>query len=59
MFRRTFFSSGIWPPGKECIMTRLLALSLLTISLAFFTAPQVMAEEQAQPTLIKVYKAPG
>ncbi len=40
-------------------MTRLLLLSFLTISLTFFSAPQAMAAEQAQPTVIKVYKAPG
>ena len=40
-------------------MLRLLLIPILSIGLIVFLATQPMAEDQSQPTVIKVYKSPG
>jgi hypothetical protein len=40
-------------------MLRLLLIPILSIGLIVFLAAQPMAEDQSQPTVIKVYKSPG
>lgn len=40
-------------------MFRLLSVAVLAVALVGAPAAPVLAEEQGQPVLIKVYKAPG